>query len=351
MNIFCTLFDSNYLDKGLALYRSMERVMDDFKLYILAMDDLCQTILEKKALSNVVVVSREDFEDDELKKIKAERSRAEYCWTCTASLLDYIFETYHEEYCTYIDSDLYFYMSPQMLLEEMKDAGCSVQIVEHRFGKGRRAKQQEESSGKYCVQFNTFKNDAKGRQVLKIWKNQCRERCSMDDGAMGDQKYLVTWTSEYDCVHELQNHGGGVAPWNVGRYRLMNEKNGQIRIWCRDTKQVYPLVFYHFHNLEYFDEDTVNINVYRRHLRVDEMLVQKTYYPYLREIEEIKDELKEHYGFRPLVQKHPGLAGKSKKSWLQKLRGKRLSELYDAVVDNVIRAMGRKKDIISIKEL
>ena len=33
--IFCTLFDSNYLDKGLALYESMKTNLAEFTLYIL----------------------------------------------------------------------------------------------------------------------------------------------------------------------------------------------------------------------------------------------------------------------------------------------------------------------------
>ena len=109
MLTFCTLFDSNYLDKGLVLYESLKNVMTDFKLYILAMDDKCCSILKEQQLKNVVVISLQEFEDEELLEIKKQRSRAEYCWTCTASFIDYVFETYNEEYCTYIDSDLYFY--------------------------------------------------------------------------------------------------------------------------------------------------------------------------------------------------------------------------------------------------
>ena len=46
MLTFCTLFDSNYLDKGLVLCKSMNNVMPEFKLYILAMDDKCTEILK-----------------------------------------------------------------------------------------------------------------------------------------------------------------------------------------------------------------------------------------------------------------------------------------------------------------
>ena len=96
MLTFCTLFDSNYLDKGLVLQESLEKVIPDYKLYILAMDKQCESILKQLQLNHVVVISQEEFEDEELREIRKERSRAEYCWTCSASLIDYIFETYKE---------------------------------------------------------------------------------------------------------------------------------------------------------------------------------------------------------------------------------------------------------------
>ena len=116
MLTFCTLFDSNYLDKGLVLQHSLENVMTDYTLYILAMDDKCYNILSDIGLNNTVIISLSEFEDEELLEIKKQRSRAEYCWTCSANLIDYVFETYHESYCTYIDSDLFFYKNPKILI-------------------------------------------------------------------------------------------------------------------------------------------------------------------------------------------------------------------------------------------
>ena len=96
MLTFCTLFDSNYMDKGLVLYESLKNVAEEFKLYILAMDERCCSVLRHMDLKNVIVISLEEFEDEELLEIKKKRARAEYCWTCTASLIDYVFETYKE---------------------------------------------------------------------------------------------------------------------------------------------------------------------------------------------------------------------------------------------------------------
>ena len=50
--IFCTLFDSNYLDKGLVLLDSLKRLNIDFKLYVLAMNDKCYEVLSDVMKSN-----------------------------------------------------------------------------------------------------------------------------------------------------------------------------------------------------------------------------------------------------------------------------------------------------------
>lgn len=48
-SILCTLFDSNYLDKGIALYNSILRVIVSFK-YIFAFDEKSEMIFRKNSL-------------------------------------------------------------------------------------------------------------------------------------------------------------------------------------------------------------------------------------------------------------------------------------------------------------
>lgn len=346
MLIFCTLFDSNYLDKGLVLYDSLKDVMENFKLYILAMDEKCFSILRSMSLPNAVIISLEEFEDDELLAIKAARARAEYCWTCTASLIDYVFETYGEEYCTYIDSDLFFYQNPKVLIEEMCNAGCSVQIVKHGFGEGMLAREKEKGAGKYCVQFNTFKNDEYGREILTTWNRQCRNHCSMEPGEMGDQKYLSDWAEKYEKVHVLTHQGGGVAPWNLFRFRASGQKG-----WLIDkrTKEKFELIFYHFHHLEYVDEKQVNLNVFKKELGSDEKLVFEIYLPYLKKMEEVKKMLSDKFDFVPMIKKHPGLKAKTKQEKIRELTKMNMAELIYKVHDKLAYTLGKKKDIVDIE--
>lgn len=328
------------MDKGLVLYDSLKDVAEAFKLYILAMDERCYSVLRHMKLKNVTAISLEEFEDEELLEIKKNRARAEYCWTCTASLIDYVFETYQEEYCTYIDSDLCFYKNPKVLIQEMCDNKCSVQIVKHNFGTSKRALEKEIRSGKYCVEFNTFKNDAYGREVLSVWKRQCREHCSMAPGEMGDQKYLSKWPETYEKVHVLTNQGGGVAPWNVARFKYINKQNKQLL--DKQTKEKFDLVFYHFHHLEYLNEKCVNINVFKEELFVNKELVLDLYIPYLKRLEDMKKMLQEKYGFTPLIVKHPGLSNSKSRKQVS------IKDILRRVRAKVIYLNGKKKDIINL---
>ena len=84
-------------------------------------------------LNKVTVVSSDEFETDELKEVKKERSKAEYCWTCTPSVISYVLRKYDVPDCTYIDSDLFFYSDPAVLISELDQHNKNVLITEHRF--------------------------------------------------------------------------------------------------------------------------------------------------------------------------------------------------------------------------
>jgi hypothetical protein len=295
---FCTLFDSFYLDKGIALANSLNRYSKGFKLYIYAFDKRAYDILKDMNIMNVEVILFENIISEQLKKIREKRTRSEFCWTCTSYIIEYTFEHYKVDMCTYIDADLYFYDNPQVLIDEMLNSNCSIQIVEHRFPDNKKYREISLGSGRFCVEFNTFCNDEIGRKVLEEWKNQCFECCTSDwnTGSFGDQKYLEEWENKYKKVNVLSNHGGGMAPWNIGRYR--RENTGKQGIWFKDrkTKEIYRLVFYHFHDLHFINNNTVNINIYDRHRNIDGNLCKDIYIKYLSELRDIRIELHNKYG-------------------------------------------------------
>ncbi len=305
MITLCTLFDHNYIDKGITMYESLERVSDDFILYVLCMSEKCYSILCDLNYKNLRPIRLEDFENEELLKAKSDRSVGEYCWTCSASLVDYIICTYNPSSCSYIDSDLYFYSDPNCILNEMKRRNASVQITGHRFN-SYDAKKMSWRVGKYCVEFNTFINNKEGLSVLDTWRRQCLEYCKCDgDGVhWADQKYMDNWIEDYPCAIETENLGMGIAPWNIAQYAMISKNEfGPTKVKCKG--KVYTPVFYHFQNMTYIDENTVRSNTHL-YWHVDKKLVNSFYFPYAKHIASNKRMLREKYGIDVLLRHHPG---------------------------------------------
>lgn len=294
--IFCTLFDSNYLDKGLALYHSMRKHICDFKLYIFAFDDLCFEILSDMRLKNVIPVPLKDIMNEQLQEKKDERTRAEFCWTCTPVVIEHVLVKYKEKVCTYIDADIYFFANPESIIREIAEHGCSVGLTLHGFERSYVEIEQKFNNGKYCIHFNTFFHNEDGITVLRDWKADCLNWCyyRCEDGKLGDQKYADKWKMRYYCVHEAENLGAGVAPWNLHLYAYEGKKDGKIQLSYRE--RVFPLVFYHFEGLKYLDDGSVFLNLWRYNVPGFKKKVEEIYGEYFREIKVIRKYLKKNYG-------------------------------------------------------
>ena len=232
---FCTLFDSNYIHKGIALHQSLINVNCDFNLFILALDDDCFYKLTNLNLQNVFVIKLENFETKELLSVKKSRTIAEYCWTCGPSLIYYCINKFSLDSCTYLDSDMMFYKSPKTIFDEIGDN--SIAITEHFTEK------IDELTGRFCVQFVYFKNDTEGLSALKWWRDKCIEWCfsRFEDGKYGDQKYLDYFPSLFEKICILKNRGAGVAQWNAFQYDF--SKFGKIIF---NTEEI-DIIFYHYH--------------------------------------------------------------------------------------------------------
>lgn len=289
MITFCTLFDSYYLDKGLTLYKSLEHCTMNFKLYIFCFDDNSYQILNDLKLKHAIIIHHSKIEDEELLRLKEERSKAEYCWTCTPVIIEYVLKNYGEPNCTYIDADLYFFRDPQVLFDEIKAAKANIVITEHRFPDSWSGRRLCRRSGKYCVEFNYFDQSENAWKALTWWKEKCFEWCFhlYEPDRMGDQKYLEKFPRLFQGVHELAHLGGGVAPWNLGQYKLGNSQDGKPVLINKKSGNAFPLIFYHFQNIRYLSENMVNISSGSHSKKTKDAI----YRPYLKEIEHNRKEL------------------------------------------------------------
>jgi len=232
---FCTLFNSYYLHKGIATYLSLEEVSDDFHLYVMAFDRKCYESLKSFNFQHMTVELLDDFETQELLSVKPTRNLAEYCWTCTPYVTYHFMMSYNLPSITYIDADLYFINSPRVLLDEIGSA--SIGLSEHWFD------YENHRAGRFCVQFNYFKNDEEGVNALKYWKDSCLDWCyaRYEDGKFGDQYYVEEIYHKYRDVHVIENRGCGIAPWNENNYDFDTKDEISYQ-----GKQ-YASIFYHFH--------------------------------------------------------------------------------------------------------
>ena len=279
---FCTLFDSNYLSRGLALYESLCKYSNGFHIFIFTFDDISNKIVKSLELKYATVIGLEEFEDNELLAIKPSRSRLEYFWTCTPSIIKFVLDNYNVNSCTYLDADIYFWDSPDSLIEEMKNS--SVLITKHHYT---RNLDNSKKSGIYCVQFMTFRNDKEGRLVLGWWQEACNKWCydRFEDGKFGDQKYLDDWPQRFRGIHILSNLGGGIAPWNIQQYELFRQGE---KLFGKnlDTGEDVKIVFYHFHNLQFY-AGKVDLGGYRISKEAKSLI----YLPYIKHVNKINTRL------------------------------------------------------------
>jgi hypothetical protein len=239
--VFCTLFDRNYLLKGVVMARTLARHSPDSRLFVLCMDDETFDLLSRLSLPRVELLRLREVEDEDLLRVKPRRSIAEYYWTFSPCLPLHLLNTRPTiDAITYLDADLMFFSSPGPIFDEIADA--SIAIIGHRYTE-RLA--HLEVYGRFNVQWVGFRRDEEGLACLKRWREQCIDWCFsyFDGDRLGDQKYLDAWPDRYRSVHVIQHPGAGVGPWNFPRYSI-SSSNGRVSV------DGQPLIFYHYHQLQ-----------------------------------------------------------------------------------------------------
>jgi hypothetical protein len=248
---YCTIFDKNYLFQALTLFRSLQKYGRDFTCYMLCMDEASYTLLTKMNLENMVPVNVEDIMTPELQEVRQKANYGQFCWVCQPVVCLYILDTFQPEMVIYQEADALFFADPEILLKEME--GYSVSQVPHNYSP---QYDNTDVAGKFCVQFNAFRNNKEGRNVLQYWKQECFRYDKEKPTYYPGQICLDNWETMFPGVRVIANPGAGVAPWNVQKFYVHNS-NGNVMIDDR-----HPVVFYHYHAFGRYRNGSFELGAY-----------------------------------------------------------------------------------------
>jgi hypothetical protein len=223
------------------MLESLEATFEEEKtITILAMDKEVTAFIHALGHPTWRVLTVETMGDAELTLVQANRPHREFCWTCAPVLSAHMVGNADDgDIVVYVDADLFFFCSPQILLDEL-NAGGTVLIHEHRYSPDRL--HYEPSSGRFNVGFVAFRAGEEARSCVERWRQQVLDKCVLDpeNGYCGDQGYLNEWPLRYPGLRILQNIGGGVAPWNLLAYGVGGDPS-------QPAVDGTPVVFFHYH--------------------------------------------------------------------------------------------------------
>lgn len=265
MKHYCALIDHGYLKYFLALYGSMQRWCKPFTLHVLALDG--RVAGEIRGGQDVEVSFSSVIETEEILQLRSERSYKHYVWTLKPQWIRHVAQRVGS--VTYLDTDSYFFASPDGLYEEIGDA--DIAITPHRFMPSRRDWLRR--VGRFNAGFVYFR----GRhECLDYWCEQVLEFCGRKAGHFVDQMYLDKWPVVWGA-HVVQHKGVNLAPWNQGEEQYVYGRH--VLYGCPD-RVIYVdedrLVWYHFHHH------------LAPHYKLDPFVQEYLYKPYKEVLEQIK---------------------------------------------------------------
>ena len=266
MHTLTTLSDRNYLDRGIALYESLNKFQFDYRLYYLCLDDITfDKLIEIGDPRLVPLKIRDEFlngnkdfatlvenntsvpvgmPDEYYTKNNLFPGYSDFHFALGSFFTHHIMQKEEPDEVLYIDSDILFYCNPELIFDAV--AGKSIGIIRHRHNRVGCI------AGGYNVGIVYFRNNTTGRLCLDWWRNVVMDKSNewfAEYGGCGDQKYLELFESMFGDVKIIDEDIGHAAPWNFSLYTYFDDDT--IINW---DGAIQPLVFVHFSHFNYTED-------------------------------------------------------------------------------------------------
>jgi hypothetical protein len=276
MRHYCTLFDRNYLARGLALHRSLVRHGGEFTLHVLCLDKHTKSALSALALAGTELITLDTLEDwdRELRAVRPDRAPAEFYFTCKPVLLGYLQARHpHAQRITYLDSDLFFFSDAAAAEEEF--AHSPVALSPHRFSAQNADRIRY---GRFNAGWVSVDVSREARRFVGWWRERCIEWCrlAVEDTRFGDQKYLDQVPTLFPASAIIAG-AVNLGPWNLDPSAVELSAN-RVMVSGR------PLVVFHFHGIQRMLFGVYDCGLYEYRVALTPEIKEGIYRPYVQEL-------------------------------------------------------------------
>jgi hypothetical protein len=242
-NILVTHFNSDYSIRGLAMISSLRKNGFGAPILVVAHDIETKEYVRQMNFSEVEVISLSELEYayPQLMAAKNDRSIIEYFYCLSPFAINYVFDNFSAKRVIYLDADLYFFSSPESLINTSSDV--NVVIVSHNYPERFNHLQVY---GKFNVGWLQFSRTKTGLDALKWWTDAClvSTNSKLSSKVYGDQKYLDEFESRFSGTAIRRNLGENLAPWNLFGKSLQTVNATTI---VNDL----PLYYFHFSGIRF----------------------------------------------------------------------------------------------------
>lgn len=256
----CTIVSLNYFAQAMSLMKSVRKQHKDVELHILLVDvtkdiEVKRAVEAHEELAHITYVSDIGIEGFEHMSFKY--SVVELNTAVKPFFLEYLLEKYAYENAIYVDSDILLFQPLDKIYDLLEND--SIVLTPHLIS----SEEDEDTEisklddflqyGVYNLGFIAIKNDENGRDLLKWWAKELREKCLLEPEKFlaWDQKWMDFTPALFDGVYVLRDPGYNAAFWNIQK-RYITKKDG---IYYVNDK--YPLVFYHFSHYRLTRKDRI----------------------------------------------------------------------------------------------
>jgi hypothetical protein len=242
----CTVSDYNYLNKGLTLYDSLLEKCDNIILHYLCIDGDTYNHLKKHENKNLKIYDINILLNSDINLLNLKNGDYKfYCWSLASYFTNFLMKNIDEP-ITYIDSDIYFHQSFNIILNEIGNR--EIAIFRHR----QFDLDSNRPEGLFNVGVVYFKNGYIGKNILNWWSDAVLHKKYPNLSTCGDQKYLDNFL--HMCPKDLILIDGNIghgAPWHWQLYDFSDYFIDETIIWD-DKKQI--LTFTHFSQFINYDD-------------------------------------------------------------------------------------------------